>query len=221
MKKTLILSILILSITSYGVSQVIYTDPALTAATITNGVTIRNGLKETNKELSLIEKGQLAITANLTVVNNIQDKIYKGLTEVSSALKNLTQVKATVPMGAAIIDDVEDILDLAKEDPKLALFAEKYAKQFKDRAVALGLEVATFVLKDGETSLMDAGERTAMLRHIYQELVILKTYTYLMQSSMERAKRLGFLQSINPYQGFINKDKAIATQITGKAKVLK
>lgn len=221
MKKIFILSILILMISEYGNSQVIYTDPALTAATVTNGVTIRNGLRETNRELSLIEKGQLAVTANLTVVNRIQDKIYKGLTEVSTALRNLSQVKATVPMGAAIVDDVEDILELAKADPKLALFAEKYAKQFKDRAVALGLEVSTFVLKDGETSLMDAGERTAMLRHIYQEMVILKTYTYLMQSAMERAQRLGFLQAINPYQSFVNKDKAIATQITDKAKVLK
>lgn len=218
MKHFQLIVFLILSGSSFG--QTVYVDPAVSAATTAHSVIIDTQLKATNERLTLIERGQLAITGNLTIVNSMQDKIYKGLSEVSSILTNLSNVQEIARMATAISGDLNDVLEIAKENPALLLFAERNAVLFQQRATSLALEVSSFVLKGGENNLMDAGERSKLINQILTEMVILRSHTYGMYRAMYFAQMKGFVKALNPFQGYINVDIQLAQDIARNSKNL-
>src|SRR5690606_37702264 len=218
MKILLILLLIILSGTAF--SQ-IYFDPAVSGAQAAHSAIIEKRLNTTNEKLTLIERGQLAVTGNLTVVNSMQEKIYKGLSEVSSVLTNLSNVKEIARIANGISSDVDDIMKLADENPAFLLFAEQNATLFQQRATALALEVGNFALKGGADNLMDAGERSKIINTILDELVILRSYTYGMYRAMYFAKMRGFFKSVNPFQSYIEMDMAIMEDIIRKRKSIK
>ncbi|MEB2786541.1 hypothetical protein [Algoriphagus persicinus] len=214
------LSLLLLTLSGSSFGQAVYVDVAVSGATAAHSAVINSQLKATNERLTLIERGQLAITGNLTIVNTMQDKIYKGLSEVSSILTNLSNVQEIARMATAISGDLNEVTDLAGENPALLLFAERNATMFQQRATSLALEVSSFVLKGGETNLMDAGERSKLINQILTEMVILRSYTYGMYRAMYFAQMKGFVKALNPFQGYINVDIQLAQDIARKAKTL-
>ena len=218
MKQLQLFLLLILSGSAFG--QAVYVDAATSAATAAQAAIIDSQLKATNERLTLIERGQLAVTGNLTIVNTMQDKIYKGLSEVSSILTNLSNVKEIARMATAISGDLNDVMELAGENPALLVFAERNANMFQQRATSLALEVSSFVLKGGENNLMDAGERSKLINQILNEMVILRSYTYGMYRSMYFAQMKGIFKALNPFQGYINLDIQLAQDIARKAKTL-
>jgi hypothetical protein len=218
MKSLNILVFLILSGSAFG--QTVYVDPAVAGATAAHSAVINSQLNATNERLTLIERGQLAITGNLTIVNTMQDKIYKGLSEVSSILTNLSNVQEIARIANGISSDLSQVMDLAGENPALLLFAERNATLFQQRATSLSLEVSSFVLKGGENNLMDAGERSKLINQILTEMVILRSHTYGMYRAMYFAQMKGFVRALNPFQGYINVDMQLAQDIARKAKTL-
>ncbi|VTP91404.1 hypothetical protein [Sphingobacterium daejeonense] len=199
----------------------IYIDPAVAAATGVHAGVINGQLNTTNNNLTLIQRGQLAVTGQLVIVNDLQDKIYKGLSEVSAVVRNLLAIKHISEISTDIVRDVNKAMDLAGSNPVLLLFAEEGAREFKSRATALAAEVTSFVTRGGGQNLMDSGERAKLLNRIVTEMTILRGVAYGMYRSMYWAKQRGILNSLNPYAGFINLDKRIADDIIRNAKYLK
>ncbi len=218
MKLLTTISLMLFSISAIG--QTVYVDPAVSAATAAHSAVINAQLNATNERLTLIERGQLAVTGNLTIVNSMQDKIYKGLSEVSSILTNLSNVQEIARMATAISGDLNEVMELAGENPALLLFAERNATMFQQRATSLALEVSSFVLKGGEDNLMDAGERSKLINQILTEMVILRSHTYGMYRAMYFAQMKGFVKALNPFQGYINVDIQLAQDIAGKSRTL-
>jgi hypothetical protein len=215
-----ILQLFLLLILSGSAIGQVYVDPAVAAAQASHAVVINTQMNTTNERLTLIERGQLAITGNLTIVNNMQDKIYKGLSEVSSILTDLSNVTEIVRIGGAISSDLSDVMSLARESPVLLVFAESNATLFQQRATSLALEVSSFALKPGEQNLMDSGERAKIINQILNELMILRSYTYGMYRAMYFAQMKGLMKALNPFQGYINLDLQIANDIVRKRKIL-
>jgi hypothetical protein len=202
-------------------AQTLYVDP-LTSGAIAGHASVINGqLNRTNDNLSLISKGQLAVTGQLLVVNDLQDRIYQGLSQVAAAMNNLVSVKEIGEIGLDIVGDIEKTVELAKSDPVLLLFAEQGAREFKVRAVSLGTEVGAFVLKGGKGNLMDAGERSKLLNNIANQMRILRGTAYGMHRAMYWAKMKGLFAALNPWAGWINMDVQIANQVISEAKYLK
>lgn len=199
----------------------IYIDPAVAAATGAHAAVINGQLNTTNDRLTLIQRGQVAVTGQLVIVNDLQDKIYKGLSEVSSVVRNLLAVKDIANISTDIVRDVNKAMDIAGSNPVLLLFAEQGAREFKTRATNLATEVTSFVTLGGRQNLMDSGERAKLLNRIVTELTILRGVAYGMYRSMYWAKQRGILNSLNPYAGFINIDKRIADDIVRNAKYLR
>ncbi len=214
------LTFLISMLTSVLAQAQVYVDPAVSAAQAAHATVINSQLDQTNEKLTLIEKGQLAVTGNLTVVNTMQEKLYRGLTEVSAILTNLADVKEIARIATGISGDVRDILELARTNPEFLVFAQQNASLFQQRATALALEVQQFALKGGKENLMDAGERAKIINTILNELLILRSYTYGMYRSMQFASMKGLFKSLNPFQGYIEMDLAIMNDILRKREVL-
>jgi hypothetical protein len=204
-----------------GYAQELVVDPTTSAAIAVNAGVINGQLNTTNNKLDLIQKGQLAVTGQLTIVNKLQNDIYKGLSQVASVLNNLTTIKEIAECGSDIVTDVEASLVLAKSDPALLLFAQKGAQDFETRAVTLSAEVSAFVLKGGGNNLMNSGERGKLLNHIASEMRILRGIAYGMDRAMYWAQMNGIFRSLNPWATWQNQDVRIANSVINNAKYLK
>ncbi len=199
----------------------IYFDPAVATATATHAGIINSQMKDVNENLTLIQRGQLAVTGKLTLINDLQDNIYKGLTEVSAAMYSLLTVKDIADVSLDILENLDKALALARASPLLLLFAEQGVRDFKTRANRLATEVSSFVLKGGKDNLLDSGERAKLLNLIRTELSILRGITFGMQRSMFWAQQRGILHALNPYSGFINIDRNIADDIIRNSKLIR
>ena len=202
-------------------AQELVVDPTTSAAIAVNAAVINGQLNTTNNNLSLIQKGQLAVTGQLTIANTLQNDIYKGLSQVASVISNLESIKEIATCGTDIVSDVEQAEKLAQSDPVLLLFAEQGAREFETRAVALATYVSAFVMQSGGNNLMDSGERAKLLNHIESQLQILRGISYGMQRAMYWAKMRGIFQSLNPWATWQNEDKQIAISVLNNAKYLK
>ena len=201
-------------------AQTLTVDPTVSAAIAVNAGVINGQLNTTNNKLDLIQKGQLAVSSQLVIVNDLQKKIYTGLSQVASVINNLTTIKEIAECGADIVNDVEASVTLAKSDPVLLLFAEQGARDFETRAATLSADVSAFVLKGGN-NLMDSGERGRLLNHIADEMRILRGIAYGMDRAMYWAKINGIFRSLNPWAEWQNEDVRIANDVLTNAKYLK
>lgn len=202
-------------------AQELVVDPTTSAAIAVNAGVINSQLNTTNNNLSLISKGQLALTGQLTVANDLQNNIYKGLSQVASIISNLYTIKDIAECGSDIVSDVEQALTYAKSDPVLLLFAEQGARDFESRAVALAGDVSAYVMKGGNSNLMDSGERGKLLNHIATNLHVLRGIAYGMSRAMYWAKMNGIFRSLNPWSTWQNEDTRIANDVINNAKYLK
>jgi hypothetical protein len=220
--KTKVLFMLILcAFASAASAQLLVADPLTSAAIAVNTVVINGQLNTTNNNLSLIQKGQLAVTGQLLIVNQLQNDIYQGLSQVASVISNLTNIKEIGECGADIVSDVDQAISFAQADPLLLLFAQQGANDFEARAVTLAADVTAFVLQGGGNNLMDSGERGKLLNHIASEMRILRGISYGMQRAMYWAKMRGIFQSLNPWATWQNQDVQIANSVLNNAKYLK
>jgi hypothetical protein len=202
-------------------AQAIVIDPAVSGAIIMNSSTINGQLNTTNSNLSAISRGQMAVSAQLVIVNDLQARIYKGLSEVSSVINNLTTIKEIGQCGSDIVTDVGGAVQLARSNPSLLLFAEQGTRDFQSRAIKLAAEVSAFVLQGGKNNLMDSGERGKLLNHIQSEMQILRGIAYGMKQAMYWAKMNGIWRELNPWATWQNQDVRIADEVLNNAKYLK
>ncbi|SDP46788.1 hypothetical protein SAMN05428975_1336 [Mucilaginibacter sp. OK268] len=218
--KNLLILLLCLTVIRCAAQEIVV-DPATTAAIAVNAGIINSQLNTTNDRLNLIQKGQLAVSGQLVIVNNLQNKIYNGLSQVASVISNLTTIREIADCGSDIVKDVESSIQLARSNPVLLLFAEQGARDFQTRAVTLAADVSAFVLKGGNNNLMDSGERGKLLNHIAQEMRILRGIAYGMSRSMYWARMNGIFHSLNPWAEWQNNDVRIANDVLTNAKYLK
>lgn len=199
----------------------IYVDPTTAGAMAVHSSVINGQLNRTNDNLTLIQRGQLAVTGQLAIVNDLQATIYRGLSEVSGVMRSLMSIRDIYEISEDIVNDVNKAIVVAGENPELLLFAESGAREFKSRATSLAVDVSSFVLRSGKEALMDSGERARLLNRIVTDLTILRGVAYGMYRCMYWAKQRGFWNSLNPYSGFINIDKRIADDIIRNMKTLR
>ncbi len=200
-------------------AQTVYVD-ALTAGTMTlYAGKIEDQLEETNENLNAIQKTELLITTQMETANNLQKKVVKGLTEVSRTVRNLITVKRITEVSLDIVAEVGEAIELAAENPEYVIFARKSVNVFKERALGLEADVAR-VLAEGETNMMDAGERQKLLNHIYDEIRLMYGAAFGVTHSIRWAMRRGFWKSLFPFSGWVNQDVRIMNEIIANAKML-
>ncbi|WP_432328093.1 hypothetical protein ACRQ5D_34130 [Mucilaginibacter sp. P25] len=202
-------------------AQELVVDPATSAAIAVNAGMINGQLNTTNDKLNLISQGQLAVSSQLILINNLQNKIYKGLSEVAAVINNLYTVKDIAECGKDIVSDVSTAVTMARTNPALLLFAEQGARDFETRATMLAADVSAFVLKPGGNNLMDSGERGKLLNHIADNMRILRGIAFGMNRAIYWAKMNGIFRSLNPWSEWQSQDTRIANEVLNNAKYLR
>lgn len=202
---------------SFLSAQNTYIDVATTAALKIYSDNLKDKQNETIEQQNKLQKAQAWVASQMVVANNIQDKIFKGLSEVSGTLTNGLQVKE-------IYEDLKDctmysseISKLVKDHPEYAIFGAKATETTYKEVLKMSSEVSE-LLKSGELNLATAGDRYKLLYEISTKVKMLKVWLATISLNLDRAKRLGFWRAINPFQGYINTDKDIVRNIMEKYK---
>lgn len=191
-------------------------------ASVTANAAVRSAAESTHENyLGKINNNITDLNTNVGSVVLAQTMIYQALSNVNSALKDGLEVKNMAVIVEDMTGYINQALTLAKDDPALLLVAGNIATQMRFRAVTLVSDVSAFVLKEGSNVLADYNARDQMLHHVIQQLQILDGLAYGAWKAMYWAKERGIIASLNPFAGYINKDKIFVAQIIQNAKYLR
>lgn len=218
MKKLLMLGLCLTMGITLNAQQV-YIDVLTAPAMVAYAEAIKGQQNKTNNNLTAIERGQLLVMGQLKIANDLQDKVLKGLTEISGTLSNAMTIKEIYNTAQDIIAESTEAVQIAANNPAYVIFATQSANEFKRRALAMSGEVSR-ILTGGETNMMDAGERQKLLNYIYTELRLLYATAYGVKHSMYWARQNGFWRSINPFATWVNQDVSIMRDVINRAKTM-
>lgn len=194
------------------VAQNTYIDPAVTAAIILASENLKSRQDKTIEEQKKLQEAQTWVGSQMAVANSIQNKILTGLKEVSGTLKNGIQVVDIYNEISRCIQYSGDILELTKDKPQFAVFGVQASQKTYQQAIKLTTDVSD-MLQSGELNLATSGDRYRLLFSVSQNVIMLKIWLLSAKLSIERAIRLGWWQSVNPFQGYMNTDKSIVENI--------
>lgn len=193
-------------------AQNTYIDVTTTLALKLYSDNLENKQEETIEQQTKLQQAQAWVSTQMVIANNIQNHVLTGLTEVSGTLKNGTQVVGIYSEINKCINYANDILNLTVIHPQYAVFGVKASQKCYEEALALTTEVSE-LLQPGRLNLATAGDRYKLLFAVSQKVKMLKIWLLSIKLNLERAARLGFWRSINPFQGYINTDKNIVENI--------
>lgn len=199
--------------------QVVYIDAVSSGAILSSSVLLQTSQNNTIDKLADVNNTQTQINAQLLLLNDVQQKVKKGLTEVNAILQNSTQV---LRMGNDIvktINTLDAIQEFITDNPQYSVFAVDKMNQMYTHITSSSVELQN-IIQDDENSWMNAGQRKILLTNLAVDIRSLNMIAWSLLSKMKRAKRLGFLNSINPFAGWVNDDVAIMNNIISETNNL-
>lgn len=211
------LSLLFLGFFGLLSAQNTYIDPTVTAAMILYSENLKAKQNEVIDETSKLKDAQTWVGTQMVAANDIQNKILKGLKEVSGTLQNGIQVQEIYSELNKCYTYSSQVVQLASQHPQYAIFGAKASQKTYEQSLKIVTDV-TDILASGELNLATAGDRYKILHNISGNVKSLKLWLLAIKLRLEKANRLGFLNSINPFAGYINTDKAIVNDIMNRYK---
>lgn len=196
-------------------------DPRVCESVIANQA-VRSSAEITHQQyLGKINTNLNNINTNVGSVVLAQTMIYEALSNVNSALKDGLAVKNLAVIVADMTGYINQALTLAKSDPALLLFASNISDEMRTKSIALVTDVSGYVLKQGNNVLADYNSRDELLKKVTTQLQLLDGLAYGAWRAMYWAKEKGIIASLNPFAGFVYKDKLFVQQIIANAKYLR
>ncbi len=212
-----ILFLICIHLQSYA--QDLYTDPITTGALAVYATQIKNEQQKTVSEQKALNRIQLFVGGAMESANQIQEKLFKGLKEVSGTLQNALQVQQIYKEVQACYNYSNKIKNLVAQHPEYSVLEAEAANKAIQQLVKTVTEV-TNLLTSSETNLATAGDRYKILFEIQDEVQKLKLWLISITFSLERSIQIGFWKSINLMQSYVNRDKQVVNDIILKFNYL-
>lgn len=196
----------------------IVVDPTLTAVVVVANTAEKNKMNNIENLKEKINATQAATTVVLKQIDNVQNKVLRGLSEVNIAVSNLYQIKYCYSSLQNVVKYEGMMLAEAKKNPVALAWAYKNQKYMYERALLAYSNIAGLVLKAGNEALMDSGQRTQLIYNIYSELQVIEAYAISSYFDVKRVVQAGIWQSINPFKDYINMDRKHVNDILRRVR---
>ncbi|MFC0513148.1 hypothetical protein ACFFGT_03015 [Mucilaginibacter angelicae] len=162
--------------------------------------------------------------ANLTMLSKLK-ATYRALQQRYNTLGTAINIADigiyASPMVSRIISNQEQIMQLVQKNPALIAIGYQSALQFAGKAKSLLSYVAGLSLSIGDINQMKPSDRKLLFDYVISELSSIQDLSGNMLSMMQYSSLSALLRAANPFQYFIDADKAIAGDILQNAKYLK
>lgn len=206
-------------LSSFCFGQVVTTDPVLTAALIANGTLENSSMNDIKKKQTAIESLQATTASAVSFINSWQQKTYNGLLYVSSSVKSAYQVYECYKILQSIIDNESKMISTARKNPLALAFALKFQTDMITRATNSYAQISELIIKENDSKLlMDAGERMRLLNQVMLDLKVIEALAASSYFHVKWAVSQGIINTLNPFQGLINRDANIVKDIMGTWK---
>jgi hypothetical protein len=128
---------------------------------------------EVIEETSKLKDAQTWVGTQMVAANDIQNKILKGLKEVSGTLQNGIQVKEIYSELNKCYNYSSQVVQLASQHPQYAIFGVKASQKTYEQSLKIVTDVSD-ILASGELNLATAGDRYKILHNISENVKNLK-----------------------------------------------
>ncbi len=194
-------------------------DPFLSGAIIAANSTENTSYNKIKDNQTAIQRAQEATIIVVDQVNQIQNKIYNGLMQVSSVLKNAYQIKECLQALNDILSYESDMLSEAQKNPLALAFALKIQNEMVSKAAGYYADIQTVILKaNTKELLMTAGERETLLYKVQLDLNTLRALAAYSYYKVHLAVMQGIINSFNPFKGYVDIDGKIVKDLLANWK---
>ncbi len=199
---------------SRGVAQQLVIDPTLSTTLAINGEVERKSMTEIKERQAMIQNLQATTAATVDFINRWQQKTYEGLTRISDNVKNAYQLYECAQVMKSIYESESAMIREAQKNPLALAFAMQMQKEMVSRAMAYYNQIRTLILKEDDRNLlMNAGERTRLMREILLDLQVINGLAYSSYLKVRLVVQQGLIRSINPFASVVNRDAALVKDV--------
>lgn len=125
------------------------------------------------------------------------------------------------PMVDHIIDYQSQIVQLVSKNPAVAFLGLQTEIEFVKKAEALNGYIAGITLSLGDINQMKVSDRKLLFDYVLSELSSIQNLAGNMLSLLQYNNLSAVLRAINPFQAYVDQDKAMVNNILNNAKYLK
>lgn len=200
-----------------GFAQNTYIDVTTSLALNMYANNLKSKQNKTIEQQTKLQQAQAWVSTQMVVANDIQNKVLKGLREVSGTLSNGIQMKNILTSLQNSYKYTGDILNIVSAHPQYSIFGVKSSEKVYLTAADIVTEYSD-ILAGGDLNLATAGDRSKLLTQTLQKVMMLEMWILDVKLRLERAIRIGFWKSANPFQGYVDTDKSIVDNIMNQYK---
>ena len=217
MKAFLIIGFIIFSL--IGRSQSIVYHQDLMQRVAENTADKQSWLLLYKNSLDSIQSHRKKVLANWSVIEAVQQKIYKNLTNVDDGIKQSRQLYYIAQKVPKIFDNILQASQIAIGKPYLVIYWNGTGQLLIDKILSLKNFVSTFIMShDNDSLLIDQTTRDQLLWATYNQV---NTIYNISNNIVYQFRQYTLQMAINkvvPYDWYINLDKGITQQILNNAK---
>ena len=173
-----------------------------------NGQALNTGTEQAN--MTLLEK-----------LKNIYRTIQQRYNLLGTAITVVDVGLQAEPMVKQIVNYQSQIITLAEKNPAVIALGYQTEIEFAEKAESLLGYMAGLILSIGDVNQMKASDRKMLFDYIIFQLSRIQELSGNMLNLLQYNNLASVLKALNPFQTFINQDKAIAGNIIQNAKYLK
>ena len=170
------------------------------------------------QKLDAIKKDRERTTTCLGIIQQVQEKILKSLSNVDDAIKNgkaLFYISKKIPL---IYTNLQKSVVAAVGKPYSLALVNDQIPIFTVRLTNLTKYLNQQVLGNDESILMDQSARDRLVRNVYEEINVLYQLSNSMYRTIESANFQDAVNKIVPFQTYINIDNVIIQDILFRFK---
>ena len=222
LKPTLIMTVIFtliftpLSILSIKAQAIVW-DPIVQTTLIVNHLEQNSQLKEIKSNEAKIAGAQSIIALKMAEIQAVEEKVYKSLKSITIVIQNVKDIGYAYEISEDIGKYQNQMGALAKEHPELLVAAVKAEVALVNKGIdLLGYIVVASTATDA--NLMNNEQRIRIIRHVVDELRIMRGMAYSIVREMRYVAMNGFLGNLN-FLGFrFQRDSKLVKQILDEYK---
>jgi hypothetical protein len=162
--------------------------------------------------------------ANLALLDKLKN-VYRDLQNRYNTLGsavNLADIGiSATPMVEQIISNQKQIIALTSADQLLLPLGLQTEIGFAEKAKNLAGYITGLSLSTGDINQMKASDRKLLFDDVLRQLSVIQQLSANLVLTLQNSSLNSLLRSMNPFQGYLDKDKTIAGQIIANVKYLK
>jgi len=219
MKKYLYL-LSIMGLTAKGVyAQQVVFDPTVVSTLVVNHTVQQAALSDIKDNEGEIATYQKAITAKMIQIHALEEKMYNSLKSVQSIIGQSKNIIYASNIAKDIGTYQAQMIETAKGDPQLMIIAAKTELELVNRTSDLFTYIYQVAVIGTDVNLMSNSDRLNLIRHVVDELRIMRGLSYSINRKMRLAKYAGLWKAMNPLGlRYPNNSAAIARSLVDEYK---